>query len=190
MAADKSFQEVNDDVSSALVNTTRTAGQISNEDLSFQRSSDPDVARLLDQQGSRLLGLIQKLNRSAAEGSNVTAPRLSDVESVDDNWRSIVDLLDSLLEKADACLDEYTGVIKKSAPIQQNHQPLQTIPNKRLSAREYRDQNVPKPQLLFRNLPKNTETVPFQPLLRSKPHAITALQPDRQISDDDGNLTE
>ncbi len=177
MATDGPFKEIKDAISSTLVETTRTAGQIAGEDLAFHRSSNPEITPLLEKQNARLLQLAQNLVRGAATGTKVSAPRLSDADSVDDSWRGIVDVIDNLLEKADACLDEYTGVIKRLAPSQEIQSSKSVAPARQpLPARSYRDQNIPKPQLLFNKIPTNNETTPFKPLLRSKPHAIVPLE--------------
>ncbi|KAL8771777.1 MAG: hypothetical protein Q9209_002968 [Squamulea sp. 1 TL-2023] len=175
MTTEKDFKELKSTVSAALVRTTRTAGQIASEDLAFQRSINPDVDRLLDQQNKRLLSLVQILNKTATAGSGTVPPSLHNAESVDDGWRGIVDIVDNLLEKADACLDEFTGVVKKLTPGQQNETSV-VDSKKPLSKREYRYQNIPKPQRLFRRAPKNDETAPFKPLLQSKPNAVVSLE--------------
>lgn len=176
MAQDEAFKAVHASISSALVDVTRTVGQISNEDLAFHRSSNPSIAPILDEQASNLLNLVKQLTTFAVAGSEVAAPRLRDVDSVEDNWKGIVDVIDNLLEKTDACLDEYTGVIKRLSPSQENKAPNPASLSKRqLPARSYRDREIPKPQLLFNKVSINTETTPFKPLLRSKPHAIVPL---------------
>ncbi|KAL8915433.1 MAG: hypothetical protein Q9172_006868 [Xanthocarpia lactea] len=175
MATERGFKELTSQVSAALVKTTRTAGQVANEDLAFQRSIDPEVDRLLDRQNKRLLSLVRDLSKTATAGSETVPPPLHNAESVDDGWRGIVDILDNLLEKADACLDEFTGVVKKLTPG--NQHPTPTLDAKKpLSKREYRYQNIPKPQRLFRTVPKNNETTPFKPLLQSKPNAAVSLE--------------
>lgn len=177
MSTDSSFKEIKEAVSSTLIDTTRTAGQIAGEDLGFHRSSNPEIAPVLEKQNTRLLQLANNLVRVAATGTEVSAPRLSDADSVEDNWRGIVDVIDNLLEKADACLDEYTGVIKRLSPSQDVHPSKLTTPaRKPLPLKSYRNQNVPKPQRLFPKVPYNDETTPFKPLLRTKPHAILPLE--------------
>jgi exosome complex exonuclease RRP6 len=112
------FKSLQDQIQAALIATTRTSGQISSEDLGFQRSLDREVGPALDEQSERLLELSSKLLKSAASISELPAPILQDVEDVENNWRSVVDVVDSLLEKTDTCLDEYTGIIKrKDSPI-------------------------------------------------------------------------
>ena len=177
MATAKLGEEWKDDIFAALVDTTRTAGQISNEDLAFQLSSDPSLAPLLERQNSRLRHLVQSLVKSATSGTEVTAPQLPDTESVDDNWKGLVDVFDSLLEKADACLDEYTGAVRRLSPTQEELIRAAAFPaGRRRPDRIYCPQNIPKPQLLFDNVTKNDELAPFKPLLRSKPHAIVPFE--------------
>jgi exosome complex exonuclease RRP6 len=110
------FQSLQDQIQAALVSATRTAGQISSEDLNFQRSLNPSLGTALDEQSARLLALSSSLLKSAASISELEAPVLLDVEDVDNSWHGVVDVVDSLLEKADTCLDEYTGVIKRKTP--------------------------------------------------------------------------
>ena len=177
MTAENDFKAVSENISSALINTTRTTALIAKEDIAFQRSLNPDIGRLLDDQNSRLLSLVQDLNRTATAGADITVPSLRDVESVDDNWREIVDIVDSLLEKADACLDEFTGIVKKAGPSHSAvFNPLSVPAKRQLASGEYRNQSIPKPQRLFRNVPNNAEAIPFKPLLRSKPNAIVPLE--------------
>lgn len=175
MTSEHSFKELKAGISSALINTTRTASQIAKEDLAFQRSINPEVDRLLQEQSNRLLALVRDLNKSATAGSGTAPPLLKDAESVDDGWRGIVDVIDNLLEKADACLDEYSGVIKKLTPARQNEQ-TSADAKKPLAKHEYRNQNILKPQRLFRKAPKNDDDKPFKPLLKSKPNAIIPLE--------------
>ena len=178
MALDGSFKDVKDAISSALVDTTRTAGQIANEDLAFQRTSNPAIVPLLEQQSSRLLQLTRRLLRTATSGTDINAPQVSDPESVEDKWTGFVDVFDNLLEKADACLDEYTGVVRKLSPAEEERMrnALPSANAKKRPTRAFGGQSIPKPQLLFANVPTNDESAPFRPLLLSKPHAVTPLE--------------
>lgn len=110
------FKSLQDQIQAALISTTRTVGQVSAEDLNFQRSLDPAVGTALEEQSDRLLALSRSLLQSATSISQLSAPSLQDLDDVDNNWRSVVDVVDSLLEKADTCLDEYTGVRKRKSP--------------------------------------------------------------------------
>ncbi|KAG8529173.1 uncharacterized protein KY384_005808 [Bacidia gigantensis] len=168
-----SFKELQESIQKALVDTTRSAGQLANEDLAFHCASNPAVVPLLERQKSRLLDLVNDLTKVATKGTEVAAPGISDAEAIDDKWGGLVDVFDSLLEKADVCLDKYTGVIKKEGPSKPE-KPTgaeSVVIQDRLSRAKLR-----KPQLLFANPPSNHDTSPFKPLLKSKPHALTPLE--------------
>ena len=177
-----SFKELKDSISAALVDTTRATGQITNEDLVFHRTLNPSVSPLLERQSSRLLNLARDLTRVASSGTEVAAPKLSNADSIDDDWRGIVDVLDNLLEKADACLDEYTGVIKRLSPSQEEQiRKAASAQGKQKPSKVFRSQDIPKPQSQFANAPSNHDINPFKPLLKSKPHAIVPLEESLQI---------
>ena len=102
---------------SALVSTTKTVNRITSEDLSFQRTIDPAVDEQLDDSTARLLRLSNQLLASATKPGAQNPRPLEDADDIDIQWRGIVDVIDSLLEKADTSLDEYTGLVKrKTAP--------------------------------------------------------------------------
>jgi len=113
MEQTQDFKSLQEQVQTSLIATTRTAGQISSEDLAFHRSFNREVGTALDEQSSRLLDLSSQLIKSAASISDLRAPELDELDDVENNWRSVVDVIDSLLEKTDTCLDEYTGMIKR-----------------------------------------------------------------------------
>lgn len=167
------FKELQASISAALVETTRTVGQIAREDLAFHRSSNPSVGPILDRQASRLLNLAQGLLKIATLGTELSTPQLQDADAVEDNWGGIVDVVDNLLEKTDACLDEYTGVIKKSTSLENSYPTGNS--KKQLLHKQLSTQPIAKPQNGFLKAPRNNETTPFKPLLRSKPHAILPL---------------
>src|ERR1700712_4204164 len=105
----KAFQDL---VQASLINVTRSATQVSNQDLSFHRSSSEKLSRSLDRQNSHLLRLTNKLLKAATQDTQLKPPSLQDQDGIEDNWRGIVDVVDGLLEKADSSLDEFSGVIK------------------------------------------------------------------------------
>lgn len=114
------FGPLQDRISKALVSTTRTTAQLCAEDLAFHRSLDPELGTTLDRETERLLSLTKNLIRIAVAGSTDEDPvQLRDADDVENNWRGVVDVIDSLLEQADTCLDEYTGVIKRASPGQE-----------------------------------------------------------------------
>lgn len=183
-----SFKTLQTEISAALKPTTRSAAAIGKADIPFQRSLNPEAGTQLDAQNARLLHLAQRLLQNAAASSDAVGPKLPDVEAIDANWRGVVDVIDSLLEKADTSLDEYTGVVKRLSPASEQvrdsktHTPstahslthLQTAvkPRPNIADRKI----IPKPQLQFEHVPTNDETGGFRPLITSKPHAKIPLE--------------
>ncbi|KAF1920592.1 ribonuclease H-like domain-containing protein [Ampelomyces quisqualis] len=164
-----SFKTLQDEISKALVSTTRSASRIAAADIDFQRSLNPHVGSQLDVQNARLLHLAQRLLDNAAASSDAVGPKLPDVEAVDGNWRGVVDVIDSLLEKADTSLDEYTGVVKRLTPSAE-----QTATKARPNIADKK--HIAKPQILFEHAPTNYATGGFRPLITSKPHAMVPLE--------------
>ncbi|KUJ10677.1 uncharacterized protein LY89DRAFT_655435 [Mollisia scopiformis] len=173
------FKTLQDQVQSALIATTRTAGQIASEDLGFHRSFNKEVGTALDEQSQRLLSLASALLKSAASIAELRAPVLEDADDLENDWRGVVDVVDSLLEKSDICLDEYTGVIKRKEPTasEQTSQAASKSNKPGLNlGLAFRTQNIVKPQLTFDVKPNNHDNSPWKPILSSKPHAIVPLE--------------
>lgn len=110
------FKSMQDRIQKTLVSTVKAANRIAAEDLGFQRTVNPDVANQLDEKTSQILDLSTRLLQSAARACGIKAPKLEDAEDIDMHWRSVVDVVDSVLEKADTAMDEYTGLVKRKEP--------------------------------------------------------------------------
>ncbi|KAL5335714.1 ribonuclease H-like domain-containing protein [Aspergillus crustosus] len=172
----------------AIVPVMRKIAQVPVDDLGFHRSSNAEVPEALDEQSNRLLSLTSSILKAATAGTDISAPTLTDEDSLEFNWRGIVDVIDGLLEKADACLDEFTGVIKKLSPSQQDNGDKKDGDKKdgeRKPTRQSRNfptiydygpSKIPKPQLEFEHQVDPTDTTTFKPLLKTKPHAIEPLE--------------
>ncbi|KAI5842547.1 ribonuclease H-like domain-containing protein [Morchella snyderi] len=172
------FTHFQDTLFSRVVATVKTAGAIAASDVSFQRSSDPAFNAGLDEVSARILALANQLLRAAARGSpEIAAPaRMRDVDDVENGWGGVVEVVDYLLEKADTCLDEYTGAIKQKYPTPLPGAQLTThnaapVPR----ATSWQSRKLPKPQLLFPDPINNFAPPPFKPLLTTKPHALLPL---------------
>jgi exosome complex exonuclease RRP6 len=107
------FKALQERIQKALVATTRTVNSLANEDLSFQRTANSEVADQLEEHDARLRGLSERLLKSAAKVTGQKAPTLQEPDDVDTYYKSIVDVIDGLLERADTCLDEFTGFVKR-----------------------------------------------------------------------------
>lgn len=184
MDGDEDFKLIQDGISVSLVEMTRTAGLIANEDLAFYRSSNSKVTTSLQEQSHRLLAVARQLMECAVLRTQLTAPALRNAEAVEDNWRGIVDVVDGLLENADAALDEQSGVIKKPQLVDE----IPVIRTTTFSSLSIRSQKLAKPQLLFDVPPDNRIDRVFKPLLKSKPHAKVPLE--ESIRAEKGNSKE
>lgn len=112
-----------DSLSSTLLALTRTANRLGEDDVEFHRSLDFQLGEDLDAQNKRLISLAEKLLNSATVGSEEEVrrgPKLTDLDGLDENWNGVVDVLDSLLERADSSLDEYSGLVKRLSPSRDN----------------------------------------------------------------------
>ncbi|KAI1086637.1 ribonuclease H-like domain-containing protein [Rostrohypoxylon terebratum] len=187
MSSSQDFKSMQEKIQSALVATTRLANQIAAEDVSFQRTSNPEVEEQLDETSGRLLALTSSLLKSATKSTDVKPPTIEDSDEIDVHWSRIVDVVDTLLEKADTCLDEYTGVIKrKSAPTDQ---PGPSSKKFRLE-NSMRRADVAKPQDSFEVKPDNFSNPPWKPILTTKPHALVSLEKSLKTFDDENGFTQ
>ena len=178
MGQPQDFKTLQESLQKALLSTTRTVNILGTPqlDLPFQRTVKPDVSDRVDKKSEQLLQLASDLLKSAGNATNQRVSALEDIDDVDINWRSIVDVLDSLLEKADTCLDEYTGIIKrKDAPTAEAGRAPKRPTTERLDW-SLKRANILKPQNTFERKPDNFDQGPWKPLLSSKPHAQVSLE--------------
>lgn len=181
----KSLQEK---IQASLVSTTKAVQRIASEDLGFQRTVNPGTGDRLEEQSTRLLSLSSDLLKSAAVATGQkNVGELEDAEDVDIQWRGIVDVIDGLLEKADICLDEYTGLVKRKSDFPENGpQQKKSKTNERLDF-NFRRANIIKPQTAFEQQVDNFAPGPWKPLLTQKPHAIVPLEDSLGVAVDENN---
>ncbi|KAK3321563.1 ribonuclease H-like domain-containing protein [Apodospora peruviana] len=177
MDPSQDFKSLQETVQKALVATTRTANGLANEDLQFQRTANPTVGNQLEEKSERLLQLASGLLKSAGKATNQSILALDDADDVEIQWKGIVDVIDSLLEKADTCLDEYTGLIKRKHAPTGDSGPLIKRPKTTTERLEWslKRANILKPQNSFEKKIDNFESGPWKPLLTKKPHAKVPL---------------
>ncbi|PTB44503.1 uncharacterized protein TrAFT101_003057 [Trichoderma asperellum] len=173
MDSSQDFNSLQEAIQKSLVSTVKSANRIASQDLSFQRTINPDVAEQLDEKTSRILDLSTRLLSSAAQACGLKPIKLEDPEDVDMNWRAVVDVVDSILEKADRAIDEYTGLVKQreNGDSDSNSKTKQS----KSTGKVIRNANVKKPQLDFEIQPNNFLDGPWKPILTEKPHAIVPL---------------
>ncbi|KAJ4324977.1 exosome nuclease subunit [Fusarium piperis] len=179
MEPSKDFKSLQESIQKSLVSTVKTVNRIAAEDLSFQRTVNPEVGQQLEDKTSRLLDLATRLLQSSGKACNVKAPKLEDVEDVEMKWRGVVDVVDSTLEKADTALDEYTGLVKRKEPPTSDSATTSKRPKS--TNKVIRNANISKPQLLFEHQPDNFLSSPWKPILSSKPHAKASLEESLKI---------
>ena len=192
MDSQSDFKSLEKAVSSCVGSVTRTAEYLGRQDLTFLRTTNPAAAQQLDRQAGRILSLTRRLCRSAAQDTGVRAPELSNLDAVEEDWQDVADLVDHLLEKADSCLDELKGVIKKPQPAvsgdllgdPHGSRASPHIPN------VFSNTKLPKPQKLFKNPPKLYDETAFKPLLRTKPHALVSFEESLQPRQSESQQTE
>ncbi|KAF4500307.1 Exosome complex exonuclease rrp6 [Fusarium agapanthi] len=177
MEQSQDFKSLQESIQKSLISTIKTVNRIAAEDLSFQRTVHPSVGQLLEDRTSRILELSTQLLLTAGKACGVKAPKLVDVEDIEMNWRGVVDVVDSSLEKADTALDEYTGLVKRKEP------PLPDPSKKPKSTNKViRNANMTKPQLLFERKPDNFAPAPWKPMLTSKPNATLSLEESLKVA--------
>jgi exosome complex exonuclease RRP6 len=173
------FSAVRKSISDALISTTRATARVCAEDIGFHRSLDPSIAAELDRAQKQILSLAERLLANAAAGTSTANPKLPDADAVDGNWRGIVEVVDSLLERADTCLDEYNGLIKKRRDGGETESPVpkavQASGSKTRGPKVPKNLDIPKPQEKFEIRPNNHFQGAFKPLLKEKPNAKTPL---------------
>ena len=176
MGLNSDFADTQQAIQASLVATTRAATNIASQDISFHRSLNPSVTASLDEKSQRLLRLTERLiqRSSASSAPNVT---LRDVDAIDEKWKRLIDVADGLFERADSCLDEYSGLIQKPDDSSSPQKPSPAPKTERIGlGRALRRPDLPKPQLDFETTSFNHETTPFKPFLTQKPHAKTSLE--------------
>ncbi|KAL2268339.1 hypothetical protein VTJ83DRAFT_3185 [Remersonia thermophila] len=187
------FKPLRDSVHSSLIAITRSVNTLANEDLEFQRTVHPSVSKRLDKNSRRLLRLATGVLRSAADLTSQRKVQLDDADDVEIQWRGIVDVVDSLLEKSDTCLDEFTGLIKrKDAPATESGRESN---RSKLSATKQlgwslKHANILKPQKAFEVKTDNFDTGPWKPPLTTKPHGLVPLEQSLETFVDQDNHTQ
>lgn len=188
MDPSQDFKSLQEKIQASLVSTTKAVQRIASEDLGFQRTVNPSTGDRLEEQSTRLLSLSSDLLKSAASATGQkNVGELEDAEDVDMQWRSIVDVIDGLLEKADICLDEYTGLVKRKSDFPENGpQQKKSKTNDRLDF-NFRRANIIKPQTAFEQQVDNFAAGPWKPLLTRKPHAKVPLEDSLDVAIDENN---
>ncbi|KAJ1976871.1 exosome nuclease subunit [Dimargaris cristalligena] len=184
------FQDFSKTLFSRLVQLTKLANNVPTRDISFYRNVDPSFASQLDDCSS---GLLKLSNRLVAFSANESVTVLQNVDQVNNHYHLVVDVMDGLLERVDAALDELKPGSKsgdklavnmrQSAPIVTQ---VKQAGSDRLDYRLIHAQNIARPQLKFKDGVDNSATSPFTWKLASKPNAQISLE--ESLTYEDPNL--
>ncbi|KAJ1739816.1 exosome nuclease subunit [Coemansia sp. RSA 1086] len=175
----------------ALVKATKVAGRLPS-DVAFHRTLDESVDQRLSRTSDRVLDMGNTLWTRAQPD-----PSLLPIDSIDDvaleqppgqwqfapGFRPVVDAIDTLLEKIDVGLDEVLKTsahhMRSQAARQMGRQsaPLVTTvkTNTRADYKLVHAQNIPRPQLAFKDAVDNSPNTPFVWKIRNKVHAKVPL---------------
>ncbi|KAJ3328860.1 Exosome component 10 [Blyttiomyces sp. JEL0837] len=168
------FQEASERLLAALAKASNASQFLGTSDLFFYKSSSNEFAQSVTKTSETVLGLFNDVLRRTSPTS-----KIEDLEDAVDKFETVVEVVDTLLEKADICLDE---VEKKRNNTNQNPQGPVIVSVKSVDAKTGKAterqvihaKNVQRPQLLFQDIPDNTNT-PFQRKLRVKYNAKQPL---------------
>ncbi|KAJ2824111.1 exosome nuclease subunit, partial [Coemansia erecta] len=174
----------------ALVKATKVAGRLP-ADIAFHRTLDETIDQRLTRTSDRVLSMGNTLwMRSRPDPSSVPIDSVDDVAieqrgkwQTGPGFRPVIDAVDSLLEKIDVGLDEVlkttayqlrsaatAQIGKQSAPV------VTTVKGGRNSDfKLVHAQNIPRPQLAFKDVVDNSPNTPFVWKIRSKAHAKVPL---------------
>lgn len=92
----KTYPEWQANLLKLLVSTTRAASAVGSHDISFERSIDSNFDSSLTEVTDRLLSITNRLLKFAGSQQD----EFEDEDDLDDRWGDVVDIVDSLLERA------------------------------------------------------------------------------------------
>ncbi|RVD84517.1 uncharacterized protein DFL_006266 [Arthrobotrys flagrans] len=175
------FATFQKDASLGLVKLVKTAKTLSSGDIAFNKSLDAEFSTVLDNTNTKVLGLINDLVRNATDGSDIKFENFEDADSVETRWSVISEVVDFLLEKADMCMDEYTGTVKRgimqTTAAQSNYKSARTEKRAAEGRKAFnKSLHMAKPQLQFKKPLSPLDSGPHKPRLEKKPHAIKPLE--------------
>ncbi|KAJ2500524.1 exosome nuclease subunit [Coemansia sp. RSA 1972] len=186
---------------SALVKATKAAGRLPN-DIAFHRTLDESIDKRLNRTSDRMLHMGNTLwMQSRPDSSSIAIDSIDDV-AVDHNgqwqtgprFRPVIDAVDTLLEKIDIGLDEVLKTsahkLRTAASAQMGKQSAPVVTTiksgNNLDYTLMHAQNIPRPQLAFKDTVDNSPNTPFVWKIRNKVHARVPLDyglPSAQVAE-------
>ncbi|KAJ2890565.1 exosome nuclease subunit, partial [Coemansia aciculifera] len=174
----------------ALVKATKAAGRLG-DDIAFHRTLDESVDTRLAQASQRTLSMANQLwttiSRTPADASASAISSADDIaqQTAAGTWTSgpqfslVTDAVDTLLERIDMGLDAVSKTpahhlrSTQSAVGMQSAAVVTSVA--RSDVRVVHAQNMPRPQLQFKDQVDNSPSTPFAWRIRAKPHARVPL---------------
>ncbi|KAF3908621.1 hypothetical protein AA313_de0201688 [Arthrobotrys entomopaga] len=174
------FATFQKDSSLGLVKLVKSVKVLSAGDLPFNKSLDSEFAAALDTANGKILALINNLVRSATDGSDIKFDNFEDPDSVETKWSLVSEVVDFLLEKADLCMDEYTGTVNRgvmqTSAAGSNYKSARTDKRSGDGRKAFnKSLHMTKPQLQFKKPLSPLDSRPYKPRLEKKPHAVVSL---------------
>ncbi|KAI8049471.1 ribonuclease H-like domain-containing protein [Syncephalis plumigaleata] len=157
----------------SLVQAVQQANTLpASDDLSFYRMLNRPLGTTLDTCSGDILDLCNTLLQYV--GRPPSDP-FEEVEDVRERFGDVVDAVDSLLEKADVCIDEMAGRTNARVAITQSAPSLAKMSQPNIDYHLIHAQNIVRPQIRFTDKIDNSNHVPFVPKITSKPNAQVPL---------------
>ncbi|RKP12521.1 ribonuclease H-like domain-containing protein, partial [Piptocephalis cylindrospora] len=93
---------------------------------------------------------------------------------VEEQWERMEDVVDSLLEKADICMDQAKGRDNQGSSASVVTQSTPQVTHSKVGYKVMHSSNIPRPQLTFPDRVDNS-LAPFQRKIQDKPNALVPL---------------
>lgn len=170
------FQAVRDGLIASLLSLTNSSKFLKPSEVLFLRS-DLALSKKFDEIAGQTVVLINDTARvgfALNDNKNIDDDTVVH-QSVDEDFKRIIAVLDDFYESADIHLDDVTKSFKKKIRISSNATAAysnSTTGNLLLSPNQF--QPIAKSQLAFRDKVDNNNT-PWIPIIKSKPNAMKAL---------------
>lgn len=170
-----------------VLQTIRAASALAAQDVGFYRSVDAQLAEQIDALAALILDTANDLINGVSEESLKLKLVLEDLKS-DITWNSVSNVLDNVFERIDIEFDK----ARKGKTAASNTLPVTNLEDGLEDAEGKILKRVSKPQAAFSTPIDNSETHPFKPLLKLKPHALISLEECMQLEkpEQDDNTEE
>ncbi|KAJ1818575.1 exosome nuclease subunit, partial [Coemansia sp. RSA 2675] len=166
----------------ALVKATKAAGRLG-DDIAFHRTLDESVDARLEQASQRTLAMANHLWMTSRADASQAVSSADDIaaRNGEGQWAggpqfgAVMDAVDTLLERIDVGLDALAKNSAHQLRTSVGAQSAAVVTSVGRDVRVVHAQNMPRPQLQFRDAIDNSPSTPFVWRIRSKPHARVPL---------------